>query len=155
MLKGTLCLYGMSQVCHSMLSRPPPFRFITRVAPHCDNTLMIQHVAQKTRSYRAKLSPGIGEKGREKYNFQNIVTGWPLCHTYSVPTGRVLRPRARGPHTCRSCIVHAAATTSGPLGTGQPGMASRLKVAIKCGEASELECHIEGLLRQRGAPGEG
>ena len=57
--------------------------------------------------------------------------------------------------TGRSCIVHAAATASGPLGTGQPGTASRVKVAIKGGEASELECHIEGLLRQRGAPGGG
>ena len=121
------------------ISHPSP----THAAPHGKRTC---------------LGPGTREKGSltfVKNIIQNIVTGWPLCHTYSVPTGRVLRPRARGPHTCRSCIVHAAATTSGPLGTGQPGMASRLKVAIKCGEASELECHIEGLLRQRGAPGEG
>ena len=32
------------------------------------------------------------------------------------------------------------------------GRASRLEVAVKCGEAGELECHVEGLLRQRGAP---
>ena len=39
----------------------PPFKFITRVAPHCVNTLMIQHVAHKTRFCRAKLSPRVGE----------------------------------------------------------------------------------------------
>ena len=27
----------------------PPFKFITRVAPHCVNTLMIQHAAHKPR----------------------------------------------------------------------------------------------------------
>ena len=36
-------------------------RSITRVAPHCVNTLMIQHAAHKTRFYRAKLSPRVGE----------------------------------------------------------------------------------------------
>ena len=80
MLKGTLCLYGMSQVCHSMLSRPPPFRFITRVAPHCDNTLMIQHVAQKTRSYRAKLSPGIGEHILAEIDAETLHLGEEAVH---------------------------------------------------------------------------
>ena len=80
MLKGTLCLYGMSQVCHSMLSRPPPFRFITRVAPHCDNTLMIQHVAHKTRFHRAKLSPGIGEHILAEIDAESLHLGEEAVH---------------------------------------------------------------------------
>ena len=80
MLKGTLCLYGMSQVCHSMLSRPPPFRFITRVAPHCDNTLMIQHAAHKTRFHRAKLSPGIGEHILAEIDAETLHLGEEAVH---------------------------------------------------------------------------
>jgi len=40
---------------------PRPPYIIPRVAPHCVNTLMIQHAAHKTRFYWAKISPRVGE----------------------------------------------------------------------------------------------
>merc|ERR1711965_488833 len=58
----------------------PPFRFITRVAPHCDNTLMIQHAAHKTRFHRAKLSPGIGEHILAEIDAESLHLGEEAVH---------------------------------------------------------------------------